>query len=142
MKKKYLALGLVLTYVCMAVACSGNNDKNGNNSGSMAGTETQTESQTETATRETLDSTNSVEQPGDNTMNNNQNTMGADGVSGNDSLLEDAGDAATDVIDGVTNGVNDVIDGVTGSDNTNNANNGATDNATGKNNTNGATVTQ
>ncbi len=130
MKKKHLALGLVLTYICVAAACSGN--QNNTESGSMASTETQFETSShETSSHETT--TNET------TTNHTTDT---ETTTGNDSLLQDAGNAATDVIDGVTNGVNDVINGVTGSDHTNatTENHTTTDNHTA--NSTESTVTQ
>ena len=73
--KKLLLVCIVLTYMCLAVACRSNNNDN-LNSGDMAGTEAATPSPSPSAT------------PLDDNMNNHNNNVNTD-----EGLLDDTGNA-------------------------------------------------
>lgn len=113
--KKLLALCMVLAYMCVATACT--NDNNGNNSGNMAGNNASSESGTNA--------------PNDNGTNNNNNsvTNGTDNNANNgDSLLDDAGNTVGDIVDDAANGVMDITDDIVGDGNSTDNNSGLNDN--------------
>ncbi len=148
--KKLLALGLVLSYVCMATACT-NNDKKGNSSDSMAGTSTQDSgssaagsssdngSSAESSGSSSVESSTTGSDAGNSSSTGNSTDAGNGNNTGNgvgeggatqgddDSLLDDAGDAIDDAVDDVTDGIDNITDDLTGNEGAN----GNTTNGTG-----------
>lgn len=138
--KKLVVLGLLLTYMCMAAACT-RNDKKNDNPGSMAGNTTQHESGTaasgtnqhNTNTAETNNGTTDGTAVTD-TTDTAAGNAGTAGTDNNGSLLDDAGNAVGNIVDDAANGVSDITNDLVG--------NGNADNHTAPaNGTTGATAT-
>lgn len=116
--KKLVLFCIILTYICLAVACRSNGNDSNLNSGDMAGTENTEQSPSplpNNGNNNTGDNMNHTDNMnGTGTMNDNGNMNGTDNTNGTDNngVLDNAGNAAQDVVDGIGNGVKDVIDGV------------------------------
>ena len=117
--KKLLLFCIIMTYMCLAVACrSNNNDKL--DSGDMAGTGTAQETPTPSPTP-------SPSPTPDVNMNNDAVTplpdtnMNGDIVNDNGGLIDNVGNAAGDIIDGVGNAADDLL-GDPGNNTTTNGN--------------------
>ena len=134
--KRLLVIGLVVAYMCMATACT-RNDNGDNNSGNMAGTQTENGTGTNTGTAN-QNNNGTANQNNNGTANgttngtsngtSNDNANGTNNTTdGNDSVLDgagnvvqDAGDAVGNVVEDAANGVSDVTQDLVGGGNQNN----------------------
>lgn len=129
--KKLLVLGLVVAYMCMAVACSTNDDKATDHSGSMAGTGATTETgmngtdnNTGTnGTNATNGTTGTVDGVNKDTTNGTHNGDSVLDDAGNavGNAVDDAGNAVGNVVDDVADGVSDITNDIVGGNGTTNA---------------------
>lgn len=130
--KKLLVLGLVLTYMCLATACTRNN--NGNDSGTMAGTETQNETNNNGMNNNNSNVTGTTDTQMGNTSDIGD-TATDDGMLDNTGnaigdAVDDAGNTIGNIVDDAANGVSDITDDLVGGDNHNNSTTSTTGNGT------------
>lgn len=113
--KKLLLLGIILTYVCMATACSTNNSAQGNNGSgsSLAGAG----GSSQAGMNGSSQAGNSSSQAGTN--NGSESSMAGTGLDSvtdsgtGDSLLEDAGRAVDGALDQIGDAASDAAKGLT-----------------------------
>lgn len=119
--KKLLLFCIIMTFMCLAVACrSNNNDKL--NSGDMAGTGTTKETPSPSPAPTPTPSptpTPDVNMNNDITTPLPEHNLNGDIVNDNGGIIDNVGNAAGDIIDGVGNAANDLLGDPTPLPNTN-----------------------
>ena len=120
--KKFIVIGLVMAYMCVAVACRNNNNDTTNPSGDMAGDGSESNGNVNGSTTDRNDNTSTTDRNDNGSIYNDYND---NGYTSNNNILDDNTGIVGDTLNGISDTANDVgntignvVDDITGTNNT------------------------